>query len=208
MLGDDDSQPLILKLGSPSPPKDLLHIQHPCTQAALCQKALQDLQRTLCLRQHGMRTADEREVRVTGHTQFSESSLLCVVQLGPLDNDSMSREVDAPGQCGCAAQHLEQALPKEAFHQVAACGMAAASSVLGRSLINISIVTLVHTQQQQHKEHLLEANFIHDVLGGHDVFVCGANELHGKGHWAVGGIKVEQARLRDSKEGGHVLVVG
>lgn len=57
--------------------------------------------------------------QVTGHTQFSESSLLCVVQLGPLDNDSMSREVDAPGQCGCAAQHLEQALPKEAFHQVA-----------------------------------------------------------------------------------------
>jgi len=63
-------------------------------------------------------------------------------------------------------------------------------------------------QQQQHEEHLLEADFIHDVLGGHDVFVCGANELHGKGHRAIGGIKVEHARVCNSKERGHILVVG
>ena len=62
MLGDDDSQPLILKLGSPSPPKDLLHIQHTCHQAALCHRVLQeDVQRTLVLRQH---STGERAVRM------------------------------------------------------------------------------------------------------------------------------------------------
>ena len=66
----------------------------------------------------------------------------------------------------------------------------------------------VHTQQQQQEEHLLEADLVHYILRGHDVFVCGTNELHGKGHRAVGGIKVEHARVCDSKEGGHVLVVG
>jgi len=82
-------------------------------------------------------------------------------------------------------------------------------SAAGKSPTNTTLVTHVSTQQQQqHEEHLLEADFIHDVLGGHDVFVCGANELHGKGHRAIGGIKVEHPRLCDSKEGGHVLVVG
>lgn len=56
---------------------------------------------------------------VRGRTQFSESSLLCIIQLGPLDDDSVGRQVDAPGQGGCAAQHFEQALPKEALYQVA-----------------------------------------------------------------------------------------
>lgn len=56
--------------------------------------------------------------------------------------------------------------------------------------------------------YLLKAHFVHDALGGHDVLVCGPDELHGQGNRPVGGIKVEQPRLGDTQEGRHVLVVG
>ena len=53
------------------------------------------------------------------HTQLSEGALLCIIQLCPLDDDGVGRQVDPPGQGGRAAQHLQQALPKQPLHQVA-----------------------------------------------------------------------------------------
>ena len=52
-------------------------------------------------------------------TKLGEGPLLGIVQLSALDDDGMGRQVDPPSQGGCAAQHLQQALPEETFHQVA-----------------------------------------------------------------------------------------
>lgn len=41
--------------------------------------------------------------------------------------------------------------------------------------------------------YLLKTDFIHDVLGGHDVLVGSPNELHCEGHRPIGSIKVEEA---------------
>ena len=56
---------------------------------------------------------------VVQRTKLGEGSLLGIIQLSALDDDSVRGQVDPPGQGGRAAQHLEQALPKEALHQVA-----------------------------------------------------------------------------------------
>lgn len=56
---------------------------------------------------------------VVQRTKLGEGSLLGIIQLSALDDDSVGWQVDPPGQGGCAAQHLEQALPKEPLHQVA-----------------------------------------------------------------------------------------
>ena len=47
-------------------------------------------------------------------TQLGEAALLGVVQLGALDDDGVGGQVDAPGQRGRGAQHLEHALTKTA----------------------------------------------------------------------------------------------
>ena len=40
-------------------------------------------------------------------TKLGEGSLLGVIQLSALDDDSVGGQIDPPGQGGCAAQHLE-----------------------------------------------------------------------------------------------------
>ena len=52
-------------------------------------------------------------------TKFSKGALLGVIQLGALDDDDVGGQVDPLGQGGRAAQHLDEALSKEALHQVA-----------------------------------------------------------------------------------------
>ena len=70
------------------------------------------------------------------------------------------------------------------------------------------VMTHVARKRARKRAYLLEAHFIHDALGGHDVFVCGPNKLHSQRYGAVGGIKVEEPRLCDAQEGCHILVVG
>lgn len=41
-------------------------------------------------------------------TQLGPAPFLRAVHLRPLDDDSVSREVHTPGQCGCGDQHLQE----------------------------------------------------------------------------------------------------
>ena len=53
-----------------------------------------------------------------GLTQLCEASLLGIVQLGALDDDRVGRQVDTPSQCSCAAEDLDQSIPKQALDQI------------------------------------------------------------------------------------------
>ena len=74
-----------------------------------CQNALSNLSRSLPLK-----TASVQFISCQGHpdlglvrTQLDEAALLRVVKLGALDNDSMCRQIYAPSQGGCCAEHFQ-----------------------------------------------------------------------------------------------------
>ena len=79
-----------------------------------------------------MRGADEPdtgilELRTTSTTknlhhiknsEVNEFTLLGIVQLSALDNNSSSRKVNTPSKRSCTAEHFDQTFGEHAFHQV------------------------------------------------------------------------------------------
>ncbi len=47
------------------------------------------------------------------HSKIDECTLLCVVELGATNHNSVGREIDTPSKCGRAAQHSHGTLAKK-----------------------------------------------------------------------------------------------